>query len=437
MSAIPPTCQPFADELDQLRKELAGAQVDPAGTSNQKAADKNHKKALEDAIARASGKLQACILNPPATSPPPVPHPVLHILGIEPVQCLQGSLGGGGDLRVRLVADKRTAVRVYVDAGVVPAGHDEGAGPNRWPNVTGELKVVDSTSGGVFADPLLPLNPGGKIDAPSGGSPDRNDIRVSLDFELPVRMPSSMWTITARVWVQGHKNEPGGWTASRIDTFSFEKRPMQPVTPILIGDGIAGVKPPSMGAFSVALLQGALPRYPMAESGFLINAPLSFTTDEDLRNPVGWFRLIGQLTGALSISGARPLPGIFAGVVPSGRYPLGGIGAPRVLFTNPAFVVNVADTIAFAHEMGHTFGIAHSRCRGDEPDPIDGRLPLNGRTDEVGMDVASGNPFPQLAPGPPGKVISTGTPEIMSYCRGGEQWPSTAFYSVIFDTPPF
>ena len=40
MNAIPPTCQPLADQLDQLRKELAGATIDPAGSSAEKAADK-------------------------------------------------------------------------------------------------------------------------------------------------------------------------------------------------------------------------------------------------------------------------------------------------------------------------------------------------------------------------------------------------------------
>jgi hypothetical protein len=432
MNAIPPTCQPLADKLDHLRSELAGAQIGPAGTDNQKAADKRYIDALKGQIQQVTRQLQACILNPPATPPPPVPHPVLFILGIEPVQCLQRSGGPADDLRVRLVAGKRTAVRVYVDAGVVPAGHDEGAGPDRWPNVTGQLKVTDSASGATIAGAVAPLNPGGKIDAHSGGSPDRNDRNISLNFELPLAallLPAV--TITARVWVQGHENEPGGWTTSRVNTFNFETRQTQAVTPILIGDGIAGVGPPSMSAFSVALLQGALPRYPMSQLGFVLNPALSFTTSEDLRNPVGWFRLIGQLTGAILLS--TP-PGIRAGVVPPGTYPFGGIGFPRVLFDNPAFVVNVADTIAFAHEMGHTFGIYHSRCRGDEPDPIDGRLPLNGRTDEVGMDVASGTPFPI---GVEGRVIPVGTPEIMSYCRGGEQWPSTVFYSIIFDTPPF
>ena len=205
----------------------------------------------------------------------------------------------------------------------------------------------------------------------------------------------------------------------------------QAVTPILIGDGIAGVGPPSMSAFSSALLQGALPRYPMAQLGFVVNPPLSFTTAENLQSPLGWIRLLLQLTGAILLSAP---PGIRAGVVPSGTYPLGGIGSPRVLFNTPAFVVNVADTIAFAHEIGHTFGIYHSRCSGTEPDPIDGRLPFDGRTDEVGMDVASGTPFPM---GVEGRVVPRSTPEIMSYCRGGEQWPSTAFYSIIFDTPPF
>jgi hypothetical protein len=436
MSVIPPTCQPLADQLARLREELAGATIPPDGTPGQKAAAKQRINSLKDQIQRVSGQLQVCILNPPPPKPPGPPHPSLFIVEIEPVQCLQGPAGGGpAQLRVPLVAGKRTAVRVYVDPMVTPAGHDEGAGPDRWPNVTGQLRVIDPITGATVASGVAPLNPGGKIIAGNGGgSPDRNDSSTSLNFELPlaaILLPAV--TITARVWVEGHENEPGGWTTSRSQTFSFQTRSTQIVTPFLIGDGKAGLAPPSLSTFTAALLQGALPRYPMSQLGFLVTQGFSFTTGEDLRNILGWWRLLGQVNTVILLSG--PPGGIRAGVVPpSAGYPVGGVGFPRVgFFSAPGFVVNVADTPGFAHEMGHTFGIDHARCNGTEPWPVDGRLPPDGHTDEVGMDVASGTPFPM---GTQGTVIPRGTSEVMGYCLDGFRWPSTVFYSIVFTSPP-
>ncbi len=116
---------------------------------------------------------------------------------------------------------------------------------------------------------------------------------------------------------------------------------------------------------------------------------------------------------------------VVPGVPPGSSYPVCGLGIPRVWpLGQPAFVVDVTDIVCFAHEMGHTFGVNHSVCRGDETWPIDDRLGSTwSSTDEPCMDVETG------------RVVPRGTPDIMSYCPG-DQWPSTRTYGPFFDEAP-
>lgn len=368
------------------------------------------------------------------TSPPPPPPgpptPNLKIVGIEPVQSLQRA-----DRSMRLIRNKRTMIRAFVDSGLRD-GTDVGAGPNRWPNVRGELTVSDAITGGVFASALTPLNQGGVITARPTAQIDRNSGDHSLNFLLPMTaLLSGALRVTVNAFVQGKAGQPF-WSTSDSTTFGFAPmKPAQEISPLLItyvppGGSIlpppVGGPPlsaPPLGAFFTSLAGGALPRFPMATDGFRVNPPIRLTTSQPLFSVVGWATLLTQIATMIHIGG--PSGGIRAGLVaPSATYPVGGIGAPRVWPALPSFVVTAGDPPGFAHEMGHAFSLYHAPCNGTEPAPIDGRLPADGRTDEVGVDVMAG------------RFIPTGSAEVMSYCLDGLQWSSVATYNLVYDRIP-
>jgi hypothetical protein len=361
--------------------------------------------------------------------------PVLAVTAIEVVQTIQRANNS-----VRLVAGKRTLVRVFVGSGITN-GFDKGAGPNVQPSVTGDVVLVGP--GGVTGA-VPPLNPGGVLAAqPAGYWPlNRANAAHSLNFEPPLSVLSGKVTITARVWVTGHENDAGGpWRASRSTSVIFLSQPTQELLPILINDMQRALPAPSLTQFNFSL-QGARTRYPIAQSGFLVNPPLGDTTQpyEDLGSPIGWGLLLARIGTMIFIFPSTPVGGIRCGLVPpeptpppaTPTYALGGLapGLPSVpsllaQAAPPPFTSFLAPfaQATFAHELAHNLGLEHAPCPSGygAPGNIDPRLP--GWSDDVGADV------------PLRAVIATGASELMSYCDE-PRWPSIATYDILFDSLP-
>lgn len=346
---------------------------------------------------------------PPPTGPP---QPVLGITAIEVVQAIQRAGNA-----VRLVQGKRTIVRVFVDSGL-RANENADPGASLWPGVTGSLVVTDATDGTTIANVNTPVNSSGAITARGAGFINRQQWDHSLNFELPLNAVNRpLVDIRATVSSVTPVTSPGG-LGTRSVRVAFRERAQQPLLPVLmtLTYPTVAAPEPSMSAFNNAVATGALPRYPLAETGFLVHPPFHWTTSIDVSADLQLAGLIHQLA-TVGLMSSTPVDGIRCALIADGPYRT-GIGVPTIWGSwRPAFIAQASDVQAFAHEMGHSFGVMHSLCRGDE-EWYD-RRNMPGRIDDVGLNVATRTVIPKL------------TPDIMSYC--GNRWCSVQFYETIFN----
>ena len=341
---------------------------------------------------------------PPGQTPP---MPSLSVAGVELVQSIQT-----WNNTVPLILGKRTLVRVYVDSGIRTGG-DIGWGPNGWGGVTGTVTVTNPLDGSTVAT-LFPTHGQASIVARPLAEIDREQLAHSLNFELP---PAAI--ALPQVDIEVSVGVPStSWQAVQSTRRSFLARSTQPVLPILINLETNKVGPPSIGQFMSALIEHALPRLPVAETGFLVHPTFGWTTTQDLTNEADWRGLLEQISTVALISSTR-VDGIRCAVVDDGMWAFNGIGSAAIWGSNrPTFIANVTRLTTFAHEMTHTFGVGHSNCAGTEQNLDPRKIP--GKIDEIGFDFANGT------------IVPRGNIELMGYC-GQDRWPSVKTYEILAD----
>lgn len=348
--------------------------------------------------------------------------PHLSILRVEVVQTVQKP-----DNTVRLVSRKRTMARVFVTSGLT-GGFDYGAGANALPGLTGELRIW--TSGSPVAQLLTPLNAGGTIVAQE--NPSRSDLTQTLNFELPAAQLDGPVSLEARAWAPDAIAGGGKlWNASpRTAAVTFQPRRQEHIFPVLLMHASAEAGRPTAADFFAAL-EETRRRFPVGEDGFVVElhgpAMREIVTSNAL---VSGADLEDQILDLMDLADDMDLDAatILAGVYtpnPSSTKGKGGIMIeytlipPHVQYFRCA-IAQAGVIPALAHEFGHTLDLGHAPC-GPACMNADPRMPSNGLTEEVGMDV------------PAATVMSVGRGDIMSCCNTPVAWTSLKTWDVAFD----
>jgi hypothetical protein len=342
--------------------------------------------------------------------------PALSIANIEVAQSVQRS-----DNTIPLVAGKYTLLRAFVDSGL--RGTDLGDGMDLQAHVTGRLRIS-----GPGAGPPLDLMPSPDLEmtARPPAQMRRDDLTHSLNFLLPIERSSGVLTCDLSVFVRGHEDDvTPGWRATATRSVSFLPGRRRTIQPLLVAHAGHSERP-TLAQF-LALLAGTTRRFPVPENFFIVLPPrtLDLPGDVDLSRAAGdWSRAIGRVKSFQDGS-----PTIIAGIVykptPStiGTY---GIQSSRSILISahdgPGWAQAFSQAEAehgMAHELAHLFGVLHANACVDHE--IDPRLPIDGRTDEVGVDPAHGRTIPR------------GVVETMTYCDPPD-WLSIPAYRIILES---
>lgn len=333
--------------------------------------------------------------------------PHLSVERIEVVQSIQKT-----DNSVRLVANRHTAVRVFVDSGITD-GFDFGTGPGR---VSGLVVRVfaESLDTGSVIECWRPWKPG-----EAGRALNRDLLSDSVNVDVPLAACAGNVRFRASVVLPGDVGGPPLASANGSVDVAFEPKPAQMLLPILITDPVNTSPPPTMVDF-YRTLQGPTSAHPF--SSFVVNPELSWTlpTWESPYTFSGWERLIAKIVTMGLLFQKTAVGGVRACVLAFGGYSKCGIALPRAGATVPSFVVEAGDTECCTHELAHCFGLLHVSSCGGEPWPYDGGLPQT--ISDPGLDIWARS------------IIRAGTSETMTYCR--PTWPSVEHWDRIFDRIP-
>jgi hypothetical protein len=353
--------------------------------------------------------------------------PSLKILGSEVIQTIQhfDLVNSAQNNSIRLVANKRTLVRVYVDSGITN-NFDSGAGPNNYANVTGELMVSAKST-----LTIQPLNAGQVVTARPPAQIDRGDLTHTLNFELPLQYLSGNIEILPSVWMQGDKVY--GTHQGALIKLDFQPRRNQNLVKIRVQDDNLQLAAPSDADYDTSL-QGARTRYPISEDGFIIYIAPGHQVVTTTRNlaaalqngdpdPGPWTDLLDDIEDFTD--DFQDIGQIWTAIVPNNYILPNGMSTNGIAISQSKVLAARATLQAtFAHELGHTFGILHAPCGLPAGQTPDSRLPAN--TEDIGLDV------------PRRFLIPAQTSELMSYCRPSwgtfqDRWPSIAFWNIIYE----
>jgi hypothetical protein len=352
--------------------------------------------------------------------------PNLSVTRIEVVQGEQLP-----DNSVRLVANRRTAVRVFVASGI-PDGFNIGYGPGGAGGLDISLYAYD-TDTGAARDCGAPWNPG-FVARPTA---DRNVLNDSANFDVPLAVCSGNVRFHATVMLPAptstdplHLSSPPIAFATGTTDVAFVDRAAQEILPLLISDPLSSAPLPSRADFDHCLT-GPIKMHPFHDNGFIVHPEITLTlsTGDSLfltaPPPLQlrpWERLMAKLATMAFLYPSQPVGGIRAAVAPRDAPPprLGGMGLPRMGFTIPAFIIKNTVPATCTHELGHAYGLQHVDC-GGPPGPFDTRLPFTLANPAI-------NVMERIL------LPASVTNESMTYCAN--PWPSRQHWDLIFDQIP-
>ena len=293
--------------------------------------------------------------------------PSLGVSRIEVVQSIQ-TVGN----TVRLTANRRTAVRAFVDSGIADP-FDFGSGPARVAGI--EVSVLaenldDGIHPGLRRALVPPRSRTAAEPRPAGRlrelrCPARRVHRGAVRFRVTATLPGPVGA------------PPLSFATGSVDV-SFEPKAAQEFTPFLINDTTNPLPPPLPSAI-LATLQGPMDAHPFVEfpAGFTINPSLTMTLGE--RVPVRAPRLAAPHRQAHDDD--LPVPEPARRRDPSGDRPAVR-GLPDVRGSPPACRGDrpqhggaVGRQMCCVHELAHAFGLNHINSCG-APFPWDGGLPF-------------------------------------------------------------
>ncbi|MFH5884493.1 IPT/TIG domain-containing protein [Halalkalibaculum sp. DA3122] len=367
--------------------------------------------------------------------------PDLEILGIEVTQPIQrfNWNNPGQNNSVRLVSEKRTMVRVYVDSGVSD-GFDFGEGANILPDVTGHLELTYPDGNSVTVNNIL--NPGDTMNAQPPGNVDREELDHSLNFELPVADLDGTIEIEAEVYTEP-RDGGGRWDRTQTSA-TFRHNGRLRLVAILVNDTINNISAPTMNDYNISL-QGARTRLPVREQGFLLfRAPnhrtINTQSDEDLTTGDGWSNLLDRIDDIAD--DYEENNEIWTALIPnSGTYSWNGLANDGVIpfwwDDHPRMISRARQGATFAHELTHTVSVDHApsvnaganpgvdSC--GNPDGVDNSLV--SLTEDVGMDVAAYRLMPDSIP----TLMTYCTPDIDGTQSYQDRWMSIDLWNRLWN----
>lgn len=320
------------------------------------------------------------------------------------------------DNSIRLVSDKPTAVRLYVD-------YDATSGLAPIAALSGELRV---TSGGTTTT-LTPLR---TIAPRRDGSIDRGQRDHTLNYVIPENLCQGTVALSARVFDAADDTQ---FSTDFLKTLSFETMPDLPVMAVGIeytGDDVSdasALSAPTMADFTALFgLTEALFPIPAVS----ITSYVTMTYDEDVKSDIneGCDKLDDLKDAVADMRGDSDdlVYGLYNSGLDTGS--VGGCGGGGAAVGR----IGVQDTAA--HELGHALGRKHAPCdnvtRCAEPKNTDDDYP-----DYVGFDSDSIGEYGFDTRAAAGSVKQPGTAHDMMGYSGG-RWISPYTYKALMSRIP-